>query len=159
QAGDTLSVWMKFTNTFGTRAYFAFGANSFGTLSLVAAPNTGQFIIQENWMYGFTNLAAVSQTYLSGHWYRLEVDWGTSGTIIGKLFDSDGTTLLRTVTAFTTDIISGGFGFRNIGNDTYWDTVTVAHGVNRFAVQPASLSQGGSFGGATPSSTGGAFAT
>jgi subtilase family serine protease len=145
QAGDTLSVWMKFTFTSSTRAYFAFGASSIGTLSLVAAPNTGQFIIQENWGYGFFNLAAVSQTYLSNHWYRLEVDWGTSGTIVGNLFDSNGTTLLRTVTAFTTDITSGGFGFRNIGYDTYWDTVTAVHGVNNFAVRPGSPAGGGLF--------------
>jgi hypothetical protein len=132
QAGDTLSVWIKFTNAANTRAYFAFGVSSFGTLSLVAAPNTGQFIIQENLFFGFANLSAVSQSYQSNHWYRMEVDWGTSGTIIGKLFDSDGTTLIQTVTAFTTDITSGGFGFRNIGNDTYWDTVTAVHGGNNF---------------------------
>jgi hypothetical protein len=152
QAGDTASVWMKFTNASGTRAYFAFGANWYGTLSLVAAPNTGQLILQENWRYGFTNLAAVSQTYLSNHWYRLEVDWGTSGMIVGKLLDSDGTTVLRTVTAFTTDITSGGLGFRNIGNDTYWDTVTVAHGVNHFALQPGSALGGGLFQGGALSS-------
>jgi hypothetical protein len=132
QAGDTLSVWIKFTNAANTRAYFAFGASSLGTLSLVAAPNTGQFIIQDNLFFGFTNLSAVNQTYQSNHWYRMEVDWGTSGTIVGKLFDSDGKTLLQTVTAFTTDITSGGFGFRNIGNDTYWDTVTVVRGGNNF---------------------------
>src|SRR5262249_31114002 len=145
RAGDTLSVWLKFNGTADGRAYFGFGASSGGTLSLVAAPNTGQLILQQNLGFGFADLAAVGQSYLANHWYRLEVDWGTSGTIIGKLFDSNGTTLLQTVTAFTTDITSGGFGFRNIGFDTYWDTVTAVHGVNGFALQSRSSSRRGLF--------------
>jgi subtilase family serine protease len=48
QAGDTLSVWLKFSGSANGRAYFGFGAGSMGTLSLVAAPNTGQLILQEN---------------------------------------------------------------------------------------------------------------
>ena len=56
--------------------------------------------------------------------------------IIGKVFDSNGATLLGSVTAFTTDITSGGVAFRATGSDKFWDTVTVIHGVNNFA-QPA----------------------
>jgi hypothetical protein len=132
QAGDTLSVWLQFSGRANGRAYFGFGASANGTLSLVAAPNTGQLIIQENLNYGFTDLAAVSQSYRANHWYRLEVDWGTSGKIVGKLYDSDGTTLLRTVTASTTDILSGGIAFRATGYDKYFDTVTDTPGVNNF---------------------------
>src|SRR5205823_3430600 len=62
-----------------------------------------------------------------------EVDWGASGTIVGKLFDSNGTTLLRSVTASTTAITSGGIAFRATGNyDKYFDTVTATYGVNTF---------------------------
>ncbi len=137
KAGDTLSVWLAFAGSADGRAYFGFGATASGTLSLVAAPNTGQLIIQKNSGYGFTNLAAVSQTYQPNTWYRLEVDWGTSGKIVGKLFASDGTTLLRQVTATTTAITSGGIAFRATGSDKYWDTVTATYGVNNFAL-PAS---------------------
>jgi hypothetical protein len=133
QAGDTISVWLQFSGRADGRAYFAFGASSAGTLSLVAAPNTGQLIIQSNLGYGFSNLAAVNQTYQPNHWYRLEVDWGTSGKIVGKLFDSNGTTLLKSVTATTTAITSGGIGFRSTGHNKYWDTVTDTPGVNNFA--------------------------
>ncbi|HEV3115484.1 MAG TPA: S53 family peptidase [Gemmataceae bacterium] len=142
-AGDTASVWLKFSGAANGRAYFGFGASSSGTLSLVAAPNTGQLIIQENLgFFNFTNLAAVSQSFAANHWYRLEVDWGASGKIIGKLFDSNGTTLLRSVTATTTDIMSGGIAFRATGYDKYWDTVTAIHGVNGFALpgKPGSTS-------------------
>src|SRR5439155_21217826 len=99
KAGDTASVWVKFAAYANGRAYFGFGASSSGTLSLVAAPNTGQLILQSNVGYGFTDLASVGMTYAANHWYRLEVAWGKSGTIVGKLFDSNGTTLLKSVTA------------------------------------------------------------
>ena len=79
----------------------------------MAAPNTGQLIIQQNLGYGFQDLAAVNQSFKANHWYRLEVDWGVSGKIIGKLFDSNGTTLLSTVTASSTAITSGGIAFRS----------------------------------------------
>jgi hypothetical protein len=134
QAGDTLSVWVEFAGSANGRAYFGFGSSSGGTLSLVAAPNTGQLILQQNSGFGFTDLAAVGQGYRANHWYRLEVDWGTSGTIVGKLFDSNGTTLLRTVTATTTAITSGGIAFRATASSAFFDTVTDTRGVNNFAV-------------------------
>ncbi|HMF17683.1 MAG TPA: hypothetical protein VKE98_10785, partial [Gemmataceae bacterium] len=139
KAGDTISVWVAFDRAADGRAYFGFGAGAGGTLSLVAAPNTGQLILQQNVNYGFTNLAAVPQTYLANHWYRLEVDWGTSGKIVGKLFDSNGTTLLKSVTATTTAITSGGIAFRAIGDDKYFDTVTASYGVNAFALSAADV--------------------
>jgi hypothetical protein len=134
QRGDTISVWLQFSGTADGRAYFGFGASDLGTLSLVAAPNTGQLLLQNNSGYGYTNLAAASQTWLANHWYRLEVDWGTSGTIIAKVFDTNGTTLLQTVTASTSAITSGGIAFRGFGSNKFWDTVTVSPGVNSFAV-------------------------
>ena len=97
--GDTISVWLQFSGSADGRAYFGFGAGPNGTLSLVAAPNTNQLLIQNNAGYGYVNIGAVSQTWQANHWYRLEVDWGTSGNIVGKLFDSNGTTLLNTVSA------------------------------------------------------------
>jgi hypothetical protein len=152
KAGDTISVWLAFSGSANGRAYFGFGASAGGTLALVAAPNTGQLILQQDINYNFADLAAVSQSYRANHWYRLEVDWGTSGTIVGKLFDSNGTTLLRSVTASTTAITSGGIGFRVIGNDKFFDTVTDTPGVNNFVV-PVPVSgltgHGGQRGGAS----------
>jgi len=144
-AGDTLSVWLAFYGSADGRAYFGFGAGAGGTLSLVAAPNSGELILQENLGYGFTDLASVPQFFVANQWYRLEVDWGTSGTVIGKLFAGDGTTLLNTVTASTagSGITSGGVAFRATGSDKYWDTVTVTHGVNNFAVPATGASGSG----------------
>jgi hypothetical protein len=143
KAGDTLSAWMQLHSSADGRAYFGFGASASGTLSLVAAPNTGQLIIQSNVGYGFTDLAAVNASYQANHWYRMEVDWGASGTIVGKLFDSNGTTLLRQVTASTTAIMSGGIAFRARGTDKYFDTVTDTPGVNTFAKPRAILASAG----------------
>ena len=46
QAGDTISVWLKFNSLANGRAYFGFGASVAGTYSLVAAPNTNQLVGQ-----------------------------------------------------------------------------------------------------------------
>jgi subtilase family serine protease len=138
KAGDTISVWLEFPTVADGRAYFGFGAGPGGTLSLVAAPNSGQLLLQNNAGYGYVDLASASQTYLPNHWYRLEVDWGTSGAILGKLFDSNGTTLLQSVQATTTAITSGGIAFRAIGSfNKYWDTVQVTAGVNSFTAPAA----------------------
>ncbi len=131
--GDTISVWLQFSGTANGRAYFGFGASATGTLSLVAAPNTNQLILQNNTGYSYTDIADASQTWLANHWYRLEVDWGTSGAIVGKLFDSNGTTLLQSVSGTSTAITSGGIAFRGFGANKFWDTVTVITGVNSFS--------------------------
>jgi hypothetical protein len=125
--GDIISVWVRTTLTDG-RAYFGFGASATGTYSLVLAPNTGEFIIQNNPNYTFTNLAAVPQTYQANRWYRLEVTWGVGGNITGRLYDSDGTTLLNTVSANNNTITSGGIAFRAIFSNKDWDTVTAVPG-------------------------------
>jgi hypothetical protein len=135
--GDTISVWVQFSGSADGRAYFGFGASSTGTLSLVAAANTKQLILQSNSGYGYVNIAAASQTWLPNHWYRLEADWGFSGNIVGKLFDSDGTTLLQTVSGANTTISSGGVAFRSFGSNKLWDTVSLSSGVNSFAVAPS----------------------
>jgi hypothetical protein len=140
QAGDTVSVWLKFNSVANGRAYFGFGASLAGTLSLVAAPNTNQLILQTNVGFGFTDLAAVSATYLPNHWYRLQVDWGVSGKLIGRLFDTDGATQLRSVTGTTTRFTAGGIALRATGNYKFWDTVTNAAGVNPFASSPRAVS-------------------
>ncbi|HKB40644.1 MAG TPA: hypothetical protein VKD72_29735, partial [Gemmataceae bacterium] len=133
--GDSISVWVQLNSFTDGRAYFGFGASASGTLSVVLAPNTGQFLIQNNSGFGFSNIGAANQPaggYQANHWYRLEVDWSTSGSITGKLFDSDGKTLLDTVTATTPSggPTSGGIAFRAFGHNKYWDTVTDTPGVN-----------------------------
>jgi hypothetical protein len=135
--GDPVSVWVKFAGAADGRAYFGFGTGGNGTLSVVLAPNSGQLLIQNNAGFGYTDLAAVRQSYVANQWYRVEVSWGTSGTVVTKLFSANGQTLLNTVTAATGDVTPGGFAFRATGHDKYFDTVTVTRGGNSFVAHTA----------------------
>jgi hypothetical protein len=147
QQGETLSVWTQFAGAVDGRVYFGFGSQQEGlvnsplsaghTLALVLAGNTGQFMFMGNDTTGGsggfkpaprTLGTPVDQTYDPDHWYRMEVVWATSGSLTGNLYDSDGVTLLNTVTTTETQIRSGGIAFRGFGSDKYFDTVTVDTG-------------------------------
>jgi hypothetical protein len=129
--GDKFFVWEKMALVANGREYFAFGASATNPgYSVVLAPNTGQFMIQKNQpgFVDFNEIAAGPQSYLADHFYRVEVDWGVGGVITALLFDSDGTTLLNTVTATDNAITEGTIAFRGItgpmgGKD--FDDVTV----------------------------------
>src|SRR5262249_18273659 len=106
--GDNLSVWVKSKGAPTGRAYFGFGATAGGTLSMVMAGNTNQLLIQNNSGFGFTDIGSVSQTWQANKWYLFKVSWKTNGDIVGQLYDSNGTTLVNTVTAHDDTILSGG---------------------------------------------------
>src|SRR5207247_7845083 len=88
--GDSIFVWIQLNSAADGRAYFGFGASASGTLSMVLASNTGQLLLQNNSGYGFTYIGSVNQSYQPNHWYRMEVVWGTTGSISGRLYDSNG---------------------------------------------------------------------
>ncbi len=141
--GDTITGWVQFAGAVDGRAHLAFGATppvdffttgpGSGTLSLVLAGNTGQLLIQQNIGYAYNTIAsvAVAQPYQADTWYRVEVDWLPDGRIIGRLFGSDGTTLISTVATANpvTVITAGGIGFRGWGSNKYFDTITVQTGL------------------------------
>jgi len=82
--------------------------------------------LQRNTNFGFADIGVVPQTWVANKWYRFEIVWGVGGSITGRLFDSDGTTLLNTVTATDNTITSGGLAFRGFGPTHYVDTVQKA---------------------------------
>jgi hypothetical protein len=135
--GETISTWVKLAGSADGRAYLGFGTtaptltqdtSNFKTLALVMAPNTNTLLLQSITGNGnFSTLAgaSASQTYQADHWYRLEVVWQTGGSITGNLYDSDGTTLLNSVTGSNTTITTGGLGIRAFGSDKYFDTYVV----------------------------------
>lgn len=124
--GDVFSAWISFNDIADARAYFGFGASALGTLSFVLAPNTGEILFQENAGFSsFMNLNNTSQAFAADKWYRAEVDWGLGGSLTGRLYDSDGTTLLNTVNAFSNLYTSGGIAFRGFENVKSFDTVDV----------------------------------
>jgi hypothetical protein len=159
--GDTVSVWVKMAGVADGRAYLGFDAQNIGAdhsplpqsgaLSVVMAANTNQLLIENNssgstsgnGIATFNTVAAVSQTYQADHWYRLEAMWGAGGAITGRLYDSDGVTLLSTVNGTTTPRFPNGAGiaFRAFGHDKYFDTVVLDTGstdtpAQRVAVDP-----------------------
>jgi subtilisin family serine protease len=124
--GDTISYWVN--PRVAGRAYCGFGASAAGAYSIVVASNTGQLLLQLNRSFGYTTIGSAAQEWTYDKWYRLEVEWGVGGNITGWLFDSDGTTLLNTVTAVDSTYVYGGIAFRAFGNYDggtfdYFDTV------------------------------------
>jgi hypothetical protein len=132
--GDTVSAWVNFDGNANGRAYFGFGTNNNGLDSVVLAPNTNQFIIQNNSGFeSFTNLAATAQTYSANAWYLVQVQWGASGKVIANLYGSNGS-LLNSVTAATGATTAGPFAFRATGSTKYFSTVTDTPGGNNFSL-------------------------
>jgi hypothetical protein len=141
--GETLSAWVEFGDVADGRAYLGFDARpngtfhsplaQGGTLSLVLAANTNQLILENNSAFNQegvlppnVDVGAVSQTFQANHWYRVEVFWGAGGNFTGRLYDSDGTTLLNTVSGHTTpQFTSGGIAFRALGHNKYFDSVVL----------------------------------
>jgi immune inhibitor InhA-like protein len=121
--GDTISAWVQAAGEPTGRVYLGFGASATGTYSMVLGGNTGTLILQRNDNFGFMDIGVVPQTWVANKWYRFEVVWGVGGSITGRLFDSDGTTLLNAVTATDTTITSGGLAFRAFGLTHYVDSV------------------------------------
>jgi hypothetical protein len=132
--GDKFFAWEKLAGpgSISGREYFAFGASMTQPgYSVVLAPNTNQFLIQRNGDFSFINfadIASAAQMYLADHFYRVEVDWGVGGVITAMLFDSDGTTLLNSITATNNDVSSGTIAFRGFvdgDGGTDFDSVTL----------------------------------
>lgn len=125
--GDCLSVWTKLNNSSWTRNYFGFGGSvQAGCYSVILADNTVEFLIQYNAGFGYENLAAVSQSY-HRDWYRVVMHWEDGGVITAELYDSDGVTLLNTVSAVHGAFNTGGIAMRTFGDTGdpgCWDTFT-----------------------------------
>src|SRR5262249_7796814 len=123
QQGDTISAWVQAAGAPTGRLYVGFGASATGTLAMVLGGNTNTLILQRNDNFGFTDIGVVPQARVDNKGCRFEIVWGVGGGIAGRLFDSDGTTLLTTVTATDTTITSGGLAFRGFGPTHFVDSV------------------------------------
>jgi extracellular elastinolytic metalloproteinase len=122
--GDIISYWVHTGSTPSSlRMYLGFGATASGTLSLVVGGNTNSLILQRNSGYGVDDLASVPHVWQPAQWYRCEVDWRDDGHIVGRLYGSDGTSLLRTVTANDTTITAGGLAFRSFSTPGFIDDI------------------------------------
>lgn len=158
QQGDVVSAWVRFANNASGRAQIGFGASAAGTLSLVLAPETHELMIENNLGFGFSPIGRVHQNYSSDRWYRAEVAWGIGGMIVGRLYDSDGSTLLGSVTAIDNSITSGGIAIRGagVGSVRQVDTITIYRsGAQSVVLSSNQVASGINFGNAQPGSVSG----
>jgi hypothetical protein len=110
-SGQRLSLWVRRGASAGGRAYLGFGASANGGWSLVAGFNTNELLIQQNASWGYTTLGTAAWTGAMGTWYRLELTFGASGAVTGRVY-SEANTVLATVTATIAGLTRGGVALR-----------------------------------------------
>ncbi len=104
------------------------------TLSIVLAPNTNQFMIQQHLGYklhtssNFSTLATANYTYTMDSWYFVFGYWGVGGGVNAYLLDINGdlvSQLAGTQAPGYTNT-QGGLAFRGFGDNAYyiWDGIT-----------------------------------
>ncbi|MCH8903670.1 MAG: PKD domain-containing protein [Bacteroidetes bacterium] len=116
---ERLEVWFKFTSN-NSRAYLGFEADSGGCWSFVAAANTNEFIIQNNVGYSFLDVNNSPQNYNLNQWYKIGITWIDTNIVEGKLYDSDGTSVLATLYLGNLSALTGGIAIRSV-NGCYMD--------------------------------------
>jgi hypothetical protein len=116
EQGYVISYWTKTNDGSWSRNYCGFGSTAAGTYSASLGVNTATFIIHLVPGYSsYTTLADVPQAFAYNTWYRVEVHWDVGGLITAYLYDSDGTTLLNTVSVVDNTYTSGGIAARAFG--------------------------------------------
>ncbi|MCF8427233.1 MAG: DUF5011 domain-containing protein [Bacteroidia bacterium] len=113
-AGQKISWWVNFSAA--GRAYLGFGASSGGGYSLLLAPNTTTFLIQQNASWGYADLISSPQSYTYNQWYRAEVVFNTTTNISCYLYAADGITLVNSIVSYTIGgLTPGGLSLRGFG--------------------------------------------
>lgn len=113
--GDVISWWVR-PGIGDGRAYLGFAANATSSWSVVVAPNTSQFIIQKDIPYGtYADFVSEDQTWLPGKWYKISLRFNSPVSVTASLYDSDGITLLHTLSTFGITGAPGGLAIRSFG--------------------------------------------
>jgi hypothetical protein len=113
--GNELSWWIRPSGTAG-RAYLGFAASSTGAWSFVAAPNSGQIMIDQNLGYQFTNVVITNQTWQLNKWYKAVVRFTSPISVQCSLYDTDGVTLLNSLSYTNKSSLAGGVAMRSFGS-------------------------------------------
>ncbi len=116
--GDRIRAWTRGSSG---RFYLGFGASSSGARSFAAAWNSDDVRFQDNPGYAHVELTNTEHRLETARWYLLEVEFGSGGLVTGRLYDSDGVTVLATLTHDYGTSQVGGIavrGFRGTSIDT-----------------------------------------
>jgi PKD repeat protein len=120
-AGDRLTMWTYWTGAWA-RTYMGVGASSGGCYSFVAGFNTNNLIIQQNPGFSYVSLAETPYVFTAYKWYKMEIVFNSPTSITGNLYDSDGTTLITSVSYSGITGTPGGIAMRSFGG-VYMDTI------------------------------------
>ena len=112
RVGDEVRAWVRGT---GGRVYLGFDGNALGGKSFVFGPNTGVILMQDNASWGYTEFEMTTISAAASHWYLMKTTIGAGGSVTGTLYDSDGTTLLASVT----HVYAGGVGIGGVTLRTF----------------------------------------
>lgn len=111
---QVISCWVRFQRS--TNAYLGFGRSNDRETDLgyflVLSPENNSLDFRRSPDYTYPILKSVSQTYKMNSWYRLELTFTTNTKLTGKLYASDGKTLLNTIAIELPDLTPGGISFR-----------------------------------------------
>lgn len=111
--GQAISWWVRFQSS--TRANCGFGLNSFGKrYFLCVDPSTNTLHFANSPDYTNPLLKVINQKYKLNVWYRVEITFNTQTNVTGKLYASNGITLLNSITLEIPDLLPGGLVFRGL---------------------------------------------
>lgn len=87
-----------------------------GGYSLLLAPNTTSFLIQQNAAWGYVDLISSAQSYNFNQWYKAEVVFNTSTNISCYLYGPDGITIVNSILNYSVaGLTPGGLSLRGFG--------------------------------------------
>ncbi|MFG0284847.1 MAG: hypothetical protein ACF8R7_10540 [Phycisphaerales bacterium JB039] len=114
EAGRTYRTWVRQHGS--GRAYFGVNASGAGAFSVVLATNSQQLMLQDNSGWGFKEYNHTKVAVDTGEWYQLEIEWGASGVMVGRVYNEGGTLLAETPPHESGLTGAGGVAFRGLGS-------------------------------------------
>lgn len=123
--GDLVTAWVR-PGTAG-RAYVGFGSSAAGTFALAVGVNTSSYLLQYiAYSSPHETFAEVPFAWTPGKWYLLKAQWSAGGLVSSSIFDSDGVTLLASVSGTNparAGITQGGNAWRGFGDTQQFDSL------------------------------------
>jgi len=133
--GQKLSMWFKTPAVAASgNVLLGFGSTGVRTWSLHAQVFNSALQFATNTTYGggVSTIVSAAQAYALSTWFRLEVEFGTPGVsgtpVTGRLYSSDGVTVLNTLNTTISGFTPGGVSFLsldNAGGSACLDTIKV----------------------------------
>jgi outer membrane protein OmpA-like peptidoglycan-associated protein len=123
--GQVISWWIRFEGPswmfcgFGSRSSQDLNSRNFYYLCVDPSTQTLHFSSTPD--YTYPPLKMVPQTYKMNIWYRVEVVYNTATNVTGKLYSTNGKTLLNSITVDLPELKLGGIAFS--GNMVHVDDI------------------------------------